>query len=116
MSDLVLLRSDALVTCTHTLGLVGLVHTQSWVTIDDVPVMVEPDPEQRPIGGCPNMTVVTKPCTLTLQADRGYSDLVSIDGRPVVRDDIRGLTDGQGGVFKYTCRDARHDLAVEVVP
>ncbi len=115
MSEHIVLHRGALITCSHQIGLVGIIHTQPWVTIEGVEVLVEPDPEQRPIVGCPNFTVITKPCTLTLKAQRGYSNLITIDGRRVVRDDLKGLTDGQGGVFSYECRNTRHTTVVEVV-
>lgn len=112
--DNALLRLDALVTCTHDLGKVALTVQQEWVTIDEVPLLVDDDPEQRPIAGCPNLTVSTKPCTKTQKVETGYSDLVAIDGRAVVRDDLDGLTDGTGAVFHYRCADPRQRWVVEV--
>ncbi len=114
MSDFALLRDDALVTCTHELGRVALTVAQRWVTVDGVALLVRPDPEGRPIAGCPNLTVVTKPCTSTLAVGTGYSAFVTIDSRPVVRDDLVGMTDGQGGVYRYVCRDPRQRFVVEV--
>lgn len=113
MTGTALLRQDALVTCSHELGIVALQASQTWVTAQGVPLLVRPDTEGRPVAGCPNLTVATKPCTSTLHVDAGYSVFVTIDGRSVVRADLDGPSDGQGGVYRYHCRSARQDLIVE---
>ena len=76
-----LLTVDALVVCAHELGKVGLVASQSWVTVEGRPMLVRADPEGRPIAGCPNIGPTIKPCTSTLAVKVGYSDLVRIGGR-----------------------------------
>ena len=92
---------DALLQCAH-LGKVGLIHSQSWVTIEGRPVLVQADPEGRPITGCPNIGPTIKPCTTTLKVQAGYSDWIRVDGKPVVLDIVTGLTDGTPpGVVKY---------------
>ncbi|PTL84225.1 hypothetical protein [Vitiosangium sp. GDMCC 1.1324] len=92
---------DALMQCAH-LGKVGLIASQSWVTIDGRPVLVQADPEGRPISGCPNIGPTIKPCTTTLKVQAGYSTWIRVDGKPVVLDLVTGLTDGTPpGVVKY---------------
>jgi hypothetical protein len=92
---------DALMQCAH-LGKVGLIAAQSWVTITGRPVLVQADPEGRPIAGCPNIGPTIKPCTTTLQVQAGYSTWIRVDGQPVVLDIVTGLTDGTPpGVVKY---------------
>ena len=43
------LTVDALLVCAHELGKVGIVASQSWVTVEGRPVLVKADPEGRPI-------------------------------------------------------------------
>jgi hypothetical protein len=96
------LTLEALVVCAHELGKVGLVASQSWVTVEGRPVLVRADPEGRPIAGCPNIGPTIKPCTNTLAVKAGYSSLLRIDGREVCLDTVRGLTDGTPpGVVEY---------------
>jgi hypothetical protein len=72
------------------------------VTVQGRPVLVRADPEGRPIAGCPNIGPTIKPCTTTLAVQKGYSDFIRIDGRPVCLDSVTGLTDGTPpGVVKY---------------
>jgi hypothetical protein len=92
---------DGLMQCAH-LGKVGLVASQTWVTIAGRPVLVQADPEGRPIVGCPNIGPTIKPCTTTLKVQAGYSTWIRVDGKPVVLDIVTGLTDGTPpGVVKY---------------
>jgi hypothetical protein len=108
------LTVDALVVCAHELGKVGLVPSQSWVTVEGRPVLVRPDPEARPITGCPNIGPTIKPCTTTLVVKVGYSSLVRIDGRPVCLDTVRGLTDGTPpGVVEYKVNTPGQRLVTE---
>jgi hypothetical protein len=102
------LTLDAVVLCGHQPpGRVGLVQTQSLVHIDGRPVLVRSDPEQRPISGCPSYGPGIKPCLLTLQVQRGYSDWTRIDGHPVCLDTVTGFTDGSPpGVVTYSVSDA----------
>jgi hypothetical protein len=108
-----LVRSDALVLCSHELGKVVLRPSQTWVRVGGEPLLVDPDPEHRPIIGCPNLTVATKPCTSTLGVRRGYSELVAIGGRAVCLDGLRGTTDGMGGVFDYAVSRPGQRLVAE---
>lgn len=100
------LTEDAKLVCKHELGVVGIVPTQPFVTIDGSKVLVEIDPEGRPIGGCPNYGPTIKPCTTTLKVQEGYSEWLRISGRRVCLDTVTGLTDGTPpGTVKYLVRD-----------
>jgi hypothetical protein len=72
--DDVFLTDDATIVCDHRLGVVTNVPTQNLVTINKRRVLVEPDPEGKPIKGCPNYGPTVKPCTTTLKVKEGYSD------------------------------------------
>lgn len=103
-----LMTRNSVMVCPHEVGIVGLIQTQRLVTIDGVPVLVEIDPEGRPIVGCPNMVVPAgiKPCLFTLKVTAGYSDFLRIDGRRACLDSVTGFTDGTPpGVHKYHVRD-----------
>jgi len=94
------LTVDADVRCEHPGGFVDVTSSQDLVRVDGSRVVVGADPQGRPIAGCPNLSPATKPCTTTLAVMAGSSSFVRIDGRPVIRADLVGLTDGtpQGGV------------------
>jgi hypothetical protein len=105
---------DALMQCAH-LGRIGLTAQQSWVTIHGRPVLVEADPEGRPITGCPNIGPTIKPCITTLKVRAGYSPFIRVDGRPVALDSVTGLTDGTPpGVVKYHITAPGQTLVSEV--
>jgi hypothetical protein len=96
------LTQDAILVCQHNLGRVSVAAGQDWVTIGGRQVLVENDPEGRPITGCPNIGATIKPCLLTLKVQSGYSDWIRVDGRRVCLDSITGYTDGTPpGVVKY---------------
>lgn len=116
MAARMLLRDDALVACTHELGKVSLQASQTWVRAGGRPLLVARDPERRSIAGCPNLTVVTKPCTTTLAVTVGYSDLLAIDGHAVCLDNLSGMTDGQGGVYRYEVNHPGQQLLAEAAP
>ena len=112
---MLLLTEDAVLTCRHELGIVGMVGTQNLLTIGGRQVLVDGDPEGRPIGGCPNVGATIKPCLLTLKAQAGYSDWIRVDGRRVCLDTISGLTDGTPpGIVKYQVRAPGQSLVTEV--
>jgi hypothetical protein len=100
------LTLDAVVVCAHQRGRVGLIATQALVHVDGQPVLVQADPEQRPISGCPSYGPGLKPCTSTLPVQHGYSDWTRIEGRPVCLDTVTGFTDGSPpGAVKYLVSD-----------
>lgn len=102
---MLLMTLDAIVVCTHEPGRVDLIATQSLVKVEGRPVLVAVDPEKRPISGCPNTGPAMKPCTLTLQVQRGYSPFMKIEGRRICLDTVRGFTDGTPpGSVEYKVR------------
>ena len=110
-----LLTLRAVLNCDHQSGLVGLVARQHFVRIAGSPILVETDPEQRPIAGCPNVGPTIKPCTSTLPVQQGYSGLVRIQSRRVCLDTVTGLTDGTPpGTVNYTVRYAGQDFVAEL--
>jgi hypothetical protein len=97
-----LITQDALVVCDHK-GVVQLAHRQSYVTIARRLVLIDPDPEQRPIDHCPNAAPPMKPCLTSMSVTSGYSQFVRIDGRRACLDTVTGLTDGMPvGIVTYT--------------
>lgn len=101
------LTENALLTCAHQLGRVGNLASQRFVAIQGQPILVAPDPVGKPIVGCPNIGPTIKPCTLTLPATKGYSELVRIGGRPLCLDTVEGLTDGTPpGSVRYRVQQA----------
>lgn len=100
-----ILTDRAVLVCAHELGIVGITATQSWVTIDGRPVLVEDNPENRPIVGCPNVGPTIKPCLTTLVVKVGYSNLLRIGGHRICLDTVTGLTDGTPpGTVQYKVR------------
>lgn len=88
------LTDQADVRCAHRIGRSGQQASQGLVRVDGHPVLVGPDPQGRSISGCPNVGVAITPCNNTLRILRGESNFVRIDGSPVIRADLDGLTDG----------------------
>lgn len=109
------LTEDAVLVCKHELGLVRIEPTQELVRIAGRRVLVAPDPESRPIVGCPNVGATIKPCVLTLRVRDGYSQLVRIEGRQVGLEVVVGLTDGTPpGTVDYKVRHPGQELVSEV--
>ena len=107
------ITEDAGVFCKHGPGHVTNKPSQDWVTIASRRVLVETDPEGRPIAGCPSV-VPFKPCLTTLKVDKGYSELLRVDGRRVCLQTITGFTDGTPpGVVKYEVRTPGQDFVSE---
>jgi hypothetical protein len=96
-------RAD--VRCAHD-GRITQVPSRDWVTIGGARVIVETDPEDRSIGGCPNAGPTIKPCGSTLAVKAGRSMFVRVDGGRVVLSTLDGLTDGTPpGKVRYGVRD-----------
>lgn len=109
-----LLTDKATLVCAHEIGRVGLEASQSLVYVEGQPLLVDDDPEGRPIHFCPNYGVGIKPCQRTLKVKQGYSTLLRIDGKRVALDSVRGLTDGTPpGVVEYLVRQPGQDLLEE---
>jgi hypothetical protein len=108
------LTEAADVRCTHRLGKAPQQASQTWVTIEQRPILVAPDPVGRSVGGCPNIGASIKPCTTTLAINQGQSTFTRIDGRPVIRADLWGYTDGTPpGAVKYEVLDPAQILVAE---
>lgn len=111
---MLLLTEDAVLICKHQLGIVGIQATQSLVTITARRILVEPNPENRPITGCPMYGPTVKPCTTTWAVKQGYSSLVRIKGDRVCLDTVKGLTDGPPpGSVEYLVRAPGQALVKE---
>ncbi len=109
------LTEDAVLNCAHIQGLVRLTTTQDLVTIEQRRVLVDDNPENRPIVGCPNIGATIKPCLKTLKVEEGYSDFLRINGRRICLDTVTGLTDGTPpGVVKYVVRSPGQILVEEM--
>ncbi len=109
-----LLTEDALLVCDHVLGTVVVEATQDLVTIEGRCVLVERDPERRPIRSCPNVSVTIKPCQHTLAVQEGDSDLIRVEDRRACIDTVTGMTDGTPpGVVHYTVRSPGQTLVAE---
>ncbi|MFN8073813.1 MAG: hypothetical protein U0Q15_00165 [Kineosporiaceae bacterium] len=105
---------DADVRCDHKLGRVDVATTEDFVFVQGRTVVVGDDPTGRPIGGCPNVGAAIKPCQHTLQVAAGRSTFVRIGGRPVVRADLEGITDGTPpGTVRYRVLDPGQVLVAE---
>jgi hypothetical protein len=89
------------------LGRVRQAVRQSLVRIDGQRVLVDDDPEHRPIKGCPNTSplVGILPCRSTQDVQAGYSGLLRIHGHRVCLDPVTGRTDGVPPIFRYLVRD-----------
>jgi hypothetical protein len=105
------LTEASTVHCGHVTGHVGIDPSQDLVHIEGQRVLVRPDPEHRPIRGCPNTSPVTKACQHTLQVHTGYSAFVRILGQPVVLANLEGVTDGTPPAeASYKVADINQDL------
>jgi hypothetical protein len=100
-----LLTEDAVLVCAHPVGIVSLAPSQAFVTIAGRRVLIEPDPQGRPITGCANAAPPMRQCLVTNRVQTGYSTFVRIGGKPVCLDSVNGLTDGMpAGAVHYTVR------------
>jgi len=110
---MLVLTEDAGLFCKHGPGKVSIQATQELVTIDGRKVLVEIDPQGRPISGCPSV-VPFKPCLTTLVVDKGYSEFIRVENRRLCLDTVTGFTDGTPpGVAKYEVRYAGQEFVSE---
>lgn len=108
------LTEDAVLVCSHEVGIIINTTTQNFVTIKHRRVLIENNPENRTIVGCPNTGPSIKPCTKTLKVNRGYSSFIRINGRRVCLSTIIGLTDGTPpGTITYQVRSTGQKLVAE---
>jgi hypothetical protein len=109
------LTEDAVLNCPHQSGIVDIVASQSLVTVDARRVLVESDPENRPIKSCPWSGPGLAKCSKTEAVKEGYSPLISIDGLRVCLDTVTGLTTSiPPKTFSYTVRHAGQDLVSQL--
>ena len=110
------LTEDAVLVCKHELGKVDNKPTQELVTIDGKKVLVETDPEGRPINGCPLTVLIGVPaCKHTLKVEVGYSEFIRIDDRRFCLDTVTGFTDGQPpGTIMYKVRSPGQEFVSEL--
>jgi hypothetical protein len=102
---LVILERSKIV-CGHD-GVVRNLRSQAWLRVSGSAVLVDDDPENRKIVGCPNIGPTVKPCTTTLKVAKGYSTWIRAGGDRVVLAHLDGLTDGTvPGTVHYKVRDA----------
>lgn len=110
-----LLTEDALIVCTHEAGTVQLAAGQTLLTIGGRKILVEVDPQNCTITGCPNVGPGIKACLKTLAVKEGYSELLRIDGKRVCLDTVTGFTDGTPpGTVKYKVNKPGQNLVKEV--
>jgi len=89
------LTEDASLHCDHfgTGKVTSFAPLQSWVTVARRRVLVEPDPEGRPMDGCiMNPLEGFLPCSSTLKVTSGYSTWVRVDAHAVCLSSVVGLT------------------------
>jgi hypothetical protein len=99
------LNDKASLKCPHK-GVVRNQRSQTWVTVEQHPVLVDNDPEGRDIDRCPwRGPQGIKPCGKTLKVRQGYSVFIRIDGHAVCLDNLYGFTDGTPPGFRYTVVD-----------
>lgn len=105
---------DADLRCEHKMGKLDLAAREDFVFVTGRPVLTDGDPIGRSIGGCPNVGVGIKPCTKSVNVQRGHSGFVFIAGKPVVRADLAGLTDGTPqGAVQYKVEHPGQTLVTE---
>jgi hypothetical protein len=108
------LTEDADIRCAHFMGKVKIEPSQAFVTVEQRLVLVEKDPEGRPISGCPEVGAM-KPCLHTLAVREGYSEFIRIDAHRVCLDTVTGLTDGTPpGIVTYNVHDPGQPFVSEM--
>ena len=110
---MLLLTEKAVLGCGHG-GLVSNVPTETFVFIEGTRLLLDNDPENKPVAKCP-IAPPAKPCTLTRDVKAGYSNLLYIDGRGVCLSNLMGLTDGviPAAVSTYSVLSAGQDFVSE---
>lgn len=109
------LTENAVLVCAHELGRVTNTTSQNFVRINNNRVLIKPDPEDRPIAGCPNTGPSIKPCLKTLKVRQGYSSFIRINGHSVCLSTVLGLTDGTPpGTVTYKVHSSGQKLVSEV--
>lgn len=109
------LTEDADLRCEHAIGKVNIDPAQRLVFVAGRRVLVDPDPEKRPISGCPMYGATVKPCTQSLMVKEGYSAWIRISGQAICLDTVTGLTDGvpPGSVLYKVIEPGQHWVRAE---
>ncbi len=98
---MLLLTDQATLICAHGTRVENK-PSQSWVTIEGRPVLIEPDPVGRSISNCPNKGGAGLiPCTATVNVRTGYSTLVRIGSHAACLETVVGATNGGVAPFEY---------------
>lgn len=97
--------------CRHeTGGTVQQTAKHRFVRINGSPVLVKNDTLGRPVKGCV-VTPPLKPCLVTIAETAGRSQLLFINGDPVLLTSVDGLTSGDPpGTVHYRAASAGHSL------
>lgn len=110
-----LITQTTIIHCDHLTGIVAIVASQTFVTIENIPILVKGDVKNRPIAGCPIPTGGSKPCLLTLNEKKGHSHLLFIKDKPVCLKSLEGLTDGlPSGGINYSVQSAGQNFLEEL--
>lgn len=88
----------SMVTCQHG-GKVQLTPSQTVLTVNGNPVLVQGDLDGKPISGCtvvPSVAPapVMKPCLLTTGMTSGAATKLRAGGKPALLETAAGMTDG----------------------
>lgn len=86
--------TDSSITCKDS-GKLRLTGTAR-LTVDDHPVVAFEDlPKSAPYTGCDfgKESGAVKPCASTVVVSRGAASKLTVDGRPVLLDDLKATTD-----------------------
>jgi hypothetical protein len=89
------LTEDATLRCDHSgsAKVTSFAPLQGWLTIQQRRVLVDPDPEGRPMSGCIlNPLEGFLPCSTTLKVTSGYSTWIRVDTHAVSLSSVVGLT------------------------
>jgi hypothetical protein len=88
------ITEDANLRCDHagSARITGFAPWQSWVTVARRRVLVQPDPEARPMSGCIMNPPQFLPCSTSLKVTAGYSTWIRIDSHAVCLSSVVGLT------------------------
>jgi hypothetical protein len=88
------ITEDATLRCDHagSARVTSFFPLQSWVTIGHRRVLVDPDPEGRPMSGCIMNPPQFLPCSTTLKVTAGYSTWIRVDSHGVCLSSVVGLT------------------------
>ena len=108
-----ILTQDAVLRCDHG-GRVSHPPTQDFVTVNGRLILVDNNPENKSIAGCPNIGATIKPCQRTLRVEVGYSTFITIEERSICLDTVVGKTDGTPpGVVMYRVKSPGQVLVSE---